>query len=334
MTVQISIIGLGQIGASIGLALAGQPDRLRRVGHDKSIEAARKAEKLGALDKVEINLHNAVRGADLVILALPMDQIRSTLELIAIDLKEGAVVMDTGPVKQAVVAWAGEVIPHERYYVGLTPVLNPVYLQGFETGPDAAHADLFKGGVVAIVAPPRTDSNAIKLATDLVQLLGATPLFADPLEVDSLMAATHLLPQLMASALLSITVNRPGWMEGRKIAGRHYASVAGPMHFLPGSEALRSAVLLNRENTLRMLDAMIASLQEVRTEVDTQQDQALEERFQQAMDDWAKWWGERQASEWRDSEAFPADNTLPRQSIFGNLFGFGNKPKPPDKSKK
>lgn len=331
MTIQISIIGMGQIGASIGLALAGQQDRLRRVGHDKSIEVARKAEKMGALDKVEINLHNAVRGADVVVLALPMDQIRSVLEMIAIDLKEGAVVMDTGPVKQAVVAWAGELIPHERYYVGMTPVLNPAYLHGFETGPDAAHADLFKGGVVAIVAPPRTDSNAIKLATDLAQLLGATPLFADPLEVDSLMAATHLLPQLMASALLSITVNQPGWMEGRKIAGRHYAAAAGPVHFLGGPESLRSAVLLNRENTLRMLDNMIASLQTMRTEVDTHQDQALEERFQQAMSDWEKWWGERQASEWRDNEAFPADSSVPRPNLFGSLFGFGNKPKPQDK---
>ena len=56
MTVQITIIGMGQIGTSLGLALSGKEDLLRRVGHDRDLSKARRAEKMGALDRVEINL--------------------------------------------------------------------------------------------------------------------------------------------------------------------------------------------------------------------------------------------------------------------------------------
>mgnify|MGYP001820849548 FL=1 len=109
-----------------------------------------------------INLPSAVEDADLVLLSLPMDQIHETLSVIAPELKPGAVVMDTGPVKEVVAGWALEMLPEERYYVGLTPVLNPEFLHGIESGVDAAHADLFRDGLVGIVSPPGVPSEAIK----------------------------------------------------------------------------------------------------------------------------------------------------------------------------
>ena len=250
MTVQITIIGLGQIGTSAGLALAEHTDLVFRVGHDRDIAIAHRAEKLGALDKVKLNLPAAAREADLVLLSLPIDQIRETLEVIAPDLKEGAVVMDTGPVKEAVAAWAKELLPEERYYIGLTPVLNPAYLHEVSSGLEAAHPDLFRSGLIAIVSPPGTPSEAIKLAADLTRLLGSSPLFADPLEMDGLMAATHILPQLMAAALLNTTVGQPGWHEGRKIAGRAFAEATRPIVHAAEPKTLGVSAMLNRDNVL------------------------------------------------------------------------------------
>ena len=132
MTVQVTIIGLGQIGTSIGLALAEHTDLVRRIGHDKDHSVARAAEKLGALDEVKINLPDSVREADIVLLSLPVSEIRETLEVIAQDLKEGAVVMDTAPVKGSVTQWAKELLPSERFYVSLVPVINPEYLHEAE----------------------------------------------------------------------------------------------------------------------------------------------------------------------------------------------------------
>ena len=327
MTIQITIIGLGQIGASIGLGLAGQGEIIRRVGHDREIEIARQAEKLGALDKAMNNLPAAVREADLVILSLPMDQIRETMSLVAPHLKEGAVLMDTGPVKEVVAAWAGELLPNDRHYIGLTPVINPAYLHAPDSGLEAAHADLFRGGLIAIAAPPRSSSEAIKLAADLTRLLGATPLFADPIELDGLMAATHQLPQLLAAALLNATVDQPGWREGRKVAGRAFAEATGPMVHMSEPKSLRTSVMLNRENLLRLIDSTSAALQTIRTDINEENFDALEERLERARQGRDLWWRQRQAGDWLNGEAVPAQGGSSSSDVFGRLLGFGRKPK-------
>ncbi len=86
-------------------------------------------------------------------------------------------------------------------------------------------------------------------------------MFADPLEMDGLMSATHLLPQLMSAALLNATIDQPGWREARKVAGRAYAEASAPIaHLANEPESLGAASILNRENLLRLLDSAIASL--------------------------------------------------------------------------
>ena len=328
MTIQITIVGLGQIGGSIGLALAEHGELVQRIGHDREIGVARQAEKIGAVDRVSINLPSAVRQADIVLLSLPMDQIRDTIDTIAQDLKEGAVVMDTGPVKEVVAAWAGEMLPTGRYYVGLTPVLNPAYLHIPESGLSAARVDMFRDGMIAIVAPPRTASEAIKLAADLTRLLGAAPLFADPLEVDSLMAATHILPQLMASALLNATVDQPGWREGRKLAGRAYAEATGPVAHMSVPKTLCSSALLNHENVLRWMDSMIATMQALRMDIENMDGDALEARLERARQGREQWWVQRQAANWAAEETAPAVEAPTSSEVFGRLLGLGRKPKP------
>ena len=325
MTIQVTIVGLGQIGASIGLALAGRGELVQRTGHDRELRVARQAEKLGAVDRVAINLISSVREADLVILALPMDQVRDTLAAIAPDLKEGAVVMDTAPVKEAVAAWAGELLPSGRHYVGLTPVINPIYLQSIETGLEAARADLFKGSVMAIVAPPRTASDAIELAANLSALLGAAPMFADLAEVDSLMAAVHILPHLVGAALLDVTYDRPGWQEARKLAGRPYANVTGPVFQLEGPAALQSAALLGRENVLRVLDGLIDDLVALRAEIAGQEIPSLQARFERARRGRESWWQQRNQGNWSAEETRSPIEAPTAGEIFGRFIGLGRR---------
>ncbi len=267
MAIQITIIGLGQIGSSIGLALADHKDNIQRVGHDKEQDVARKAMKMGAVDKVSVNLFRAVENADMVLLALPLDQIYETLSLIANDLREDVVILDTAPVKSAVIAWASELLPPKRHFVGLTPVLNPRYLMETTTGIEAARADLFKDGLMAVVPGSGVDSAAVKLAIDLTSLVGASPLFVDPLEVDSFMAATHLLPQLVSAALLNATVDEPGWRDGGKFAGRAYAQLTSLGAALDTAPAMVRACLDNPDNMVRVLDNLVGSLNALRAEI-------------------------------------------------------------------
>ncbi len=326
MTIQITIIGLGQIGASFGLALQTKQELLKRVGHDKELGIARQAEKIKAIDRVEANLHKAVREADLVLLCLPVGQLHETMQMIAEDLKEGAVVMDTGSAKEVVSGWAAELFPAGRYYIGLTPILNSAYLHATESGIEAARPDLFQGGLMSIVAPHQAESAAIKLAADLTRLVGANPLFADPVEMDGLMSATHLLPQLMAAALLNATIDQPGWREGRKVAGRAYAEASAPIaHLANEPESLGAASILNRENLLRLLDSAIASLEAMRDDIDAKDETALNERLKRAREGREVWWTERQTGSWGDGVADVAIPETP--GVLGRMFGIGKNPK-------
>jgi len=326
MTVQIAIIGLGQIGGSFGLALAGREDLISRIGHDREAKVARQAEKIGAVDQVEGNLPRAVRAAELVLLCLPLNQMRETLEIIAPHLKEGAVVMETSMAKEAVSAWVAELLPGGRRYIGLTPVINPAYLHEVDTGIEAARADLFKNGLIGIVTPPQADSGAIKLAADLTRLVGANPMFIDPVEVDGLMSATHILPQLIAAALLNATIDQPGWKEARKLAGRAYAESSEPIVQVSDVQALSHAAVLNRENVLRLVDSSVAALHALREDIEAGDEAALTERLERARQGRLRWWAERQMGDW-SYEAMTRIDAPETPGMLGRLFGVGRKPK-------
>jgi prephenate dehydrogenase len=328
MAIQVTIVGLGQIGGSIGLALGQHEKTFLRLGHDLDASITQKAKKIGAIDRTMFNLPSAIREADVVILSLPMDQIRATLQVIAQDLKDQAVVLDTGPVKEAVAAWAGELLPTGRYYVGLTPVINPAYLHALDRGLDAARPDLFNHGLLAIASPAGTASEAIKLAADLARLLGAAPLFVDPLEIDSLMAATHILPQLVAAALLNATVDQPGWHEARKIAGRAYAEVTGITAQMDDADPLLTSAILSRDNVIRSMDGLIASLQAMRNDLAQGDAQALQGRLRRAFHGRNEWWKQRQSANWEEAQSTSEVKTSASSEIFGRLLGIRRRTKP------
>jgi len=332
MPIQITIIGLGQIGTSIGLALAEKKDLVLRMGHDKEPGMAKKAEKLGALDKTHYNLPAAVRDAEIVLLAVPYDAVRETLEFIGQDLKEGAVVMDTAPVKGPTFEWAKKYIPEGRYYAGLIPALNPAYVHEMKAGIDAAHADLFNKGVFGIVAPAGTPGEAVKLAADLARLLGAEPMFMEQVEADSLMASLHLLPQLVSAALLGMTIDQPGWFEARKLAGKAYAAGTGALFYQDTSSGLRDAVLADRDNTLRVLDNLTASLNVIREEIAAQDSAQLGVRFDKAVDGRARWWSLREKGDWYETELGSTAEAPSAGDYMRKLF-FGKFGAPPEKKK-
>ena len=330
MIVNIAIIGLGQTGVSIGLALADQKEHLHRTGHDIDPERARQAEKLGAVDAIQYNLPAAVEKANLVVLALPYDQIQPTLEVIAPVLHQGAVVVDLAPVKQTVMEWAQKILPAECYYIGLAPVRNPQYLDAPEADLDTGHGDFFHHSIIAVVTPPGTPAEANRLAIDFIKLLGADHLFVDPFELDGLVTATHILPGLLSSALVHATMAQPGWQEGRKLADQAYAAVSRPAARASTAAALAGLALNAPENTLRVLDNTLAALQNLRALVAKGDVQALQDYFERARYSRAEWWSQRGAGNWKAESEVPVEQPAKGQ-VFGRLFGFGKSKEPKPK---
>lgn len=315
MSVQITIIGLGQVGTSIGLALAGQKN-IKRVGHDKDYETARQAQKAGAVDEVKVNLPASVSEANVVIFCIPLSEVRETLGYIAQDLQDGTVVLDTAPAKVTVGTWFNELIPQGRYYVGLAPAAGASYLHGIDLGVQSARADLFNKGLFMINAPHGTPGEAVKLATDLVELLGAQSMISDDVEADGLLASTHILPQLISAALLDATVDQPGWAEARKVAARPYASATAALAYHDEAKSLGEAALGNRENVLRVIDAYMTSLQKLRDGINDGDNKFVVEFIDDAVKARDRWLSERTNADWQTME-----QAKPETQSFGDKLG-------------
>ena len=305
MTIQITMIGTGRIGTSIGLALTGETEQLYRVGHDREPSYANQAQKMGALDKTILNLHAAVKDADIVVLAIPVDEIYETLSEIAADLKEEAVVIDTSAIKSAASGWAKELLPDNVDFLTMALTLNPEHLLDGKTGVESAHADLFKKSLAVITSPHKTSEAALTLTTNLAVLLGSRPFFVDEAEYEGLFAASGLLPQVNAAALVLTTTGRAGWQEGRKIAGQAYALGTQPLLLMDDREKLGTAFMMNRENLVRVIDNQIQGLQMLRTVLDKRDEEQLNELLSTIKDAHEDWWTERSRAEWNHGESRP-----------------------------
>jgi prephenate dehydrogenase len=247
--------------------------------------------------------------------------------VIALDLKEGAVILDTSAVKNGVLAWASEVLLPGRHLVSWTPAMNPSYIQETAVGIEAAHADLFQNSLIFITHAQGIDAEVVKLAADVATLVGGKPFFADPFEVDGLMAASHILPQLVAAALLGSLLAQPGWDENRKLSGRNLIEATAPLTHLDESTHLGQSALLNGDNVVRVLDDLINSLYELREAIAHKDGNKVQSALEKAVSGRAEWLLQRQAGNWTAEKQIQPELPSSGQKL-GQLIGFGRRKSP------
>ena len=311
----ITIVGLGLVGASIGLALRREKkDEFDIIGHDKNYGRARDVRKRGAVNKLDWNLIDACEKADMVIIATPLDGVRETLEVVGEHLKEGCVVLDTANLKAPVIEWAKEYLPETVSFVGTDPVISPS-----EQGVEAATADMFEGVLWCVAPAPGASSEAVKLVSDMIYLLGAKPYFLDPFEHDGLAAGVEHLPLLLSAALMRMTFEAKTWQELRKVTGSAYESATQ----LPSTDAdfYRDIFLHNKDNVVRWLNLYVDELLSLKEMVAGSDAEALRETFDKAVDARILWREQRQKG-YPDASMEKPD--LPSMSGFlGSFLGLG-----------
>lgn len=311
---RITIVGLGLIGNSIGLALGQSKRDFEIVGHDRESSAAGLAKKMNAVDKTDWNLINACDGADLVILALPAQAIRDSMRALAGELKPGCVVIDTASIKVPVQAWAEELLPDGVRFVGSNPIVTSE-----ASGGEAARSNLFEQATWAICPSPTSHEAAVQMASDLVERLGAKPLYLEAIEHDGMMAAVEHLPGLLSSALLHSVTSQPSWREMRKLAGGQFESSTHLVSADP--QVLRDAVLANQENLLRWLDIYVEHLQDWRQVIAAGDSEGLDERLKEAQEALAQWHKQRRGGYWDEGQPEMPE----KRSMLASMFGFGGR---------
>jgi prephenate dehydrogenase len=319
----ITIVGLGLVGASAGLALRRYQDKLQVVGHDKAPEVAARAKSLGAVDRTDWNLINAVSGADRILLALPAAEIHPTLAAIAQDLQPGCLLVDTAEVKVPVLAWAAELLPPTVHLIGGHPILLAE-----EQSAAGARADLFVGKLFCLTPHPRTEDAAVHLAADLVEALGARPFFMDPAEHDGMIAAVENLPFVLAGALLEAASSSNAWQDMRRLAGGQFYS--STLLLPDDGKAAAAACVSNRENTVRWLDELIAALGRWRELLTVGEEEKLAQAFDRGLTARHAWLRAQASGNWSEEVPIEIPSTAAR---MGRLIGLGGLGKAGPKSK-
>ena len=192
---RIAIIGLGQIGGSIGLALE-DAGGWERVGFDVSSSARHDALARGVVDIAAESLAAACRDAALAVIAVPVDVLPRVIGEVAGALPEGAVLLDTGSARGAGVTAALVRAARRVRAVGGHPIAG-----NERPGLAGAHATLFVGATFALLP---VVGRVPKAALALVHALGATPNVVSPDHHDAALARTSHLPWLVSRGLAQL----------------------------------------------------------------------------------------------------------------------------------
>ncbi len=195
----LTIVGVGLIGGSIGLAARWYGLAAHIVGVGRNPDSLARAVRVGAIDEASLDLAGAVHQADLAVFCTPVERIAEQVLSVASGCARGTLLTDAGSTKAAIVAALEGRLPSGVAFVGSHP------LAGSEKrGPDHADAQLFQGRLTVLTPSPSSDPAAVEKTGAFWQALGSRVRLMTPQEHDKALALTSHLPHLLASALAGI----------------------------------------------------------------------------------------------------------------------------------
>ncbi|HBT46419.1 MAG TPA: prephenate dehydrogenase/arogenate dehydrogenase family protein [Peptococcaceae bacterium] len=191
------IIGLGLMGGSLGMALLKAGVAREIVGYDRQGRAVELALEVGAINRGADGLAEAVQGAELVFLALPVGTLPDVAGQIAPHVEPGTVVTDTGSTKGGLVPVLEEIFAGRAHYIGGHPMTGSE-----RAGIGAADPYLFENAVYVLTPTPKTDGDALRRLEAVLKALGARILHLSADDHDRIVGAVSHLPHLLAVSLM------------------------------------------------------------------------------------------------------------------------------------
>ena len=275
---QAVIIGVGLIGGSLGMILRRKQLASNVVGVGRRIENLKTAVSVGAIDRYVVDPREAVKDADLVILATPVDTYERHLKEWASCLRPGAIVTDVGSVKGDLVVRSERQIPRGVHFVGAHPIAGKE-----KTGAAAGSEDLFSGRRCILTPTQQTDPQALERVQALWQEAGAVVLTMDPQLHDKILGAVSHLPHVAAFALMNALVDIRSELPALDLAGHSGGGLRDTTRIAASSpEMWRDIFLWNRENVVACICAYERSLGELRKLIQTGDAAGIEKMLERA----------------------------------------------------
>lgn len=271
---QMTVVGVGLIGGSLALAARQAGAVQSAVGVGRSEASCAVARSRNLIDRVAEDLAAGVRGADLVVLAVPVREIVRLLPEVARLADPACLVTDVGSVKGPILAAGDAAFPDGRF-VGSHPIAGKE-----QAGPGAARADLFRGANWILTPGERTGHAATERVAALWRAVGARVRRMEAGWHDEVFAAVSHLPHLAAYALMDAVLGTERGDERIRFSAgglRDFTRVAGSDPVM-----WRDIFLMNREPVLKVLAGYQAALERLAAAIRDGDGEALEARLLRA----------------------------------------------------
>jgi len=270
---KITIIGVGLLGGSIGLAAKKRRVAGEIAGFVRSKKSIAGCEKFGATDFATTDLLAAVSNSDLVILCTPLAQMRSLAEQALPALKRGAIVTDVGSVKAGAVRELEPLVKKSgAHFIGSHPMAGAE-----KNGVAAARENLFENAVCVLTPTKKSSVAAIRKLENFWKSLGARVLKMDAAQHDLLVSRSSHLPHVVAATLANLVLNPA---NPKAQAGLCATGFRDTTRIASGSpEMWRDIALANRKNLSRSTDTFIAELKKFQNALKSGDAQSVEKIF-------------------------------------------------------
>lgn len=273
---KITIVGVGLLGGSLGLAIKRRRLAGRVEGYARRAATVEECRKLKALDHTTLDLQSAVADADLVILCTPLAQMRSLVKTMLPSLKRGAIVTDVGSVKASVVKELELLVARAgAYFVGSHPMAGAE-----KTGVGAARADLFLNAVCVVTPTRKSSLAAVTKVEDFWEAVGARLIRLSPEQHDALVARSSHLPHTIAATLAAGVLDPKHPFPQSKLCATGFRDTTRIASGSP--EMWRDIALANRRHLGRALDGFAADLRKFRRALAKADATAVTEFFETA----------------------------------------------------
>lgn len=269
---RVAIIGTGLIGGSFALALRKLFPDVDLVGYSRSGSSER-ARAAGVVDDATTDLASAVRGADLVYVALPIGASIEALASIAQAAGPNTLVTDACSTKNSICRASKEQFRTDARFLGGHPMAGKE-----QSGVEHADAQLFRGAPYALMGMESDSEPRVKAFAEIVRTIGARPIWTDPETHDWAVGIVSHLPQMLSVALarvvadetdetgLPLSLSGLGLHDMLRLAGSPY-------------EIWRDILLTNTDNVSRALDRLAQAVDFLRTNLARKE---LQQEFQAA----------------------------------------------------
>ena len=274
---RVALIGIGLIGSSISHAMRRRGLAREIVGSARSKATVDAALKLGLIGKGYASAAEAVAGADLVILSVPVGACGPLTAEIAPHLKPGAILTDVGSVKAQVVRDMAPHVPAGVHFVPGHPIAGTE-----QSGPESGFAELFDGRWTILTPEPHTDVAAVGKLKAFWEALGAKVEVMEPQHHDMVLAITSHLPHLIAYNIVNTAEHLERVTDKEVIkfsAGgfRDFTRIAAS-----DPTMWRDIFLGNKEAVMEMLRRFSDDLAELKAAIESADGDTLFRRFAEA----------------------------------------------------